>query len=394
MVLCPMKILMVAPQPFLESRGTPLSILGRLKALSELGHEVDLLTYSVGQNVSIPKVVIHRTPHIRFIRTVKVGPSLTKLFLDILLFIKAFRLLQKGRYDLLHSHEEASFFGILLARLFKVRHLYDMHSSLPQQLGNFQYTNSRVLIRLFEWLEYQAIHASDAVITVCPALEEQVKKVNGYIPHVMIENVASGGDPGAVSEEEVEKFQVAHSLAGKRIILYAGTFEPYQGLDLLVASAEQVIHRYKDAVFLLIGGNPSQVHSYQTRVKELGLSPYFRFIGMRPPEEIPPAIRLAHILVSPRINGTNTPLKIYGYLQSGKPIVATNIYTHTQVLSADVAVLVEPNPEALARGILTVLENPCLAAKLGAQARQMFEDHYGFPTFLQKTAQALQMALR
>jgi len=51
-----MKILMIAPQPFFEPRGTPFSVLGRLKAFSELGHEVDLVTYHVGQDVVIPKV--------------------------------------------------------------------------------------------------------------------------------------------------------------------------------------------------------------------------------------------------------------------------------------------------------------------------------------------------
>ena len=46
------------------------------------------------------------------------------------------------------------------------------------------------------------------------------------------------------------------------------------------------------------------------------------------------------MLVSPRIRGTNTPLKIYSYLRSGKPIVATDLLTHTQVLSPEVARLV------------------------------------------------------
>ena len=52
------------------------------------------------------------------------------------------------------------------------------------------------------------------------------------------------------------------------------------------------------------------------------------------------------ILVSPRIRGTNTPLKIYSYLRSGKPIVATDLLTHTQVLSPDVARLVAPDADA------------------------------------------------
>ena len=168
-----MNILMIAPQPFFEPRGTPFSVSGRLRALSQLGHDVDLVTYHVGQNLVIPRVAIFRTPVLRFVRHVPIGPSQTKLFLDVLLLFRALGLMLTKRYDLLHTHEEASFFGVLLARMFRVPHVYDMHSSLPQQLTNFQYTRFRPMVRLFEWLESRTINSSDAVITICPALAEQ-----------------------------------------------------------------------------------------------------------------------------------------------------------------------------------------------------------------------------
>ena len=95
-----MKILMIAPQPFFEPRGTPFSVLGRLRALSQLGHEVDLLTYPRGQDVKIPGVAIFRSLPRRCTRELPIGPSVIKLFLDIPLFLKAFCMLCRGRYDL------------------------------------------------------------------------------------------------------------------------------------------------------------------------------------------------------------------------------------------------------------------------------------------------------
>jgi glycosyltransferase involved in cell wall biosynthesis len=388
-----MKILMLAPQPFFEPRGTPFSILGRLKALSELGHQVDLLTYHLGQDVAFPNLIIHRTPYMKSIKAVKIGPGLTKLFLDILLFAKAFHMLKKARYDLLYTHEEASFFGILFAKKFRIRHLYEMHSSLPQQLSNFEFSRFRPLVRFFEWLEHKAINSSDAVVTVCPALEEHVKNINGHVPGVMIENVASKDHSEAITEEDINRFKALYSVNGEKIVLYTGTFEPYQGLSLLISSAALVLRQREDVVFLLVGGNPDQVRCYQASVKQLGLSSHFYFTGTRPPEEIPGFIRISHILVSPRISGTNTPLKIYPYLQSGKPIVATNIYSHTQVLSPDVAVLVDPTPETFAQGIVSVLGNLSLAERLGTQARLLSEDRYNFQAFIQKIARVLEIAM-
>jgi glycosyltransferase involved in cell wall biosynthesis len=385
---------MIAPQPFFEPRGTPFSVLGRLRALSHLGHEVDLVTYHIGKNVTLPGVSITRTPAIPFIRRISIGPSKTKLILDLLLFVKAFFMMLRTRYDLVHTHEEASFFGIFLAKLFRVRHLYDMHSSLPQQLSNFQYTHFRPLIRLFEWMERYVICSSNGVITICSALEKHAREVSAEVPQILIENVAVEGDAEKVPEEILEKFKATYALMGKRVILYAGTFEPYQGIDLLIASAERISRQYQDVVFLLMGGDESQVRQYQEKIDRLGLTSHFRLTGMRPPTEIPQAIRLSHLLVSPRIYGTNTPLKIYSYLHSGKPIVATNLPTHTQVLNHDVALLVDPHPDAFAKGISMILEGPESSREMGQRARRYFDAHYSFDIYLKKTEHILQLAGR
>ncbi len=385
---------MVAPQPFFQPRGTPFSVLGRLKALSELGHEVDLLTYHIGEDREIPGVKIHRIPKVPFIKSIGLGPSMKKIVLDAFLLFKTVRFLMKGKYDLLHTHEEASFFGILLARLFGVKHLYDMHSSPTEQLSNFKYTNFKPLIKLFDWIERRVVRSSSAVITICPALEEHVARINGHVPHVMIENVVIDTDPNSIPEEEVRAFAARHpAIEGKRVIFYAGTFEAYQGIDLLVESAKKVVEKCPDALFLMVGGKPGQVKLYQEQAHSLGLSRSFYFTGTRPPSEIPLFMRLSDVLVSPRTGGTNTPLKIYSYLQSGKPIVATDLYTHTQVLNDKVSVLAKPEAGAFADGIISVLQSTELAASLGKNAMQLFEASYSFGTYVQKTDSVLHMAL-
>src|SRR6185503_10380270 len=182
-----MKILMIAPEPFLETRGTPISVYQRLLALSSLGHAVDLLTYPVGQDVNIPGATIHRIPTIPFIKAVKIGPSWPKLILDIMIFFKAMTMLATKQYDVIHTHEEAVFFSMILAAIFHTRHLYDMHSSLPQQLKNFNRWNHWLFIKLFEQLEGWAIQTCDGVITISSDLREYVRKINPAAKQVMIE---------------------------------------------------------------------------------------------------------------------------------------------------------------------------------------------------------------
>ena len=155
-----MKVLMLAPEPFFQPRGTPISVHFRIKALSDLGHETDLITYPLGQDIPFPGFKIRRVPNILGLRAIKIGPSLPKLPLDGIMALSAFGALARRRYDLVYSHEEAAFFGIVLARLFGKPHLYDMHSSLPQQLTNFQFSTSPLLKTIFTRLEDAVLKSS------------------------------------------------------------------------------------------------------------------------------------------------------------------------------------------------------------------------------------------
>ncbi len=147
-----MKILMIAPEPFFQPRGTPFSEYHRLQALSKLGHTVDFLTYPIGENVEIANVRIVRSIKLPFIEQVKIGPSIVKIFLDIPLFIQAFWMAMTRRYDCIHTHEEAVIVGALLRKFFGFPHVYDMHSSLPEQMSNFGISRSRLLFKFGEYL--------------------------------------------------------------------------------------------------------------------------------------------------------------------------------------------------------------------------------------------------
>src|SRR5262245_2231281 len=136
---------MLAPEPFFEPRGTPFSEFHRIKALTALGHHVDLVTYPIGRDVSLPNLRIVRSLRPPFVRSVPIGPSAVKVVLDLFMLPTILRVALAGRYDAIHSHEEMGLIGVWLSRLLRVPHLYDMHSSLPQQLSNFKFSGSRLL---------------------------------------------------------------------------------------------------------------------------------------------------------------------------------------------------------------------------------------------------------
>ncbi len=377
----PLRILMVAPQPFFRPRGTPFSVLHRIRALTAIGYRVDLLTYPFGDDVAMPGLSIRRCAGIPLVTDVKIGPSIAKLLLDAPLLLATRAALQHGGYDVVHSHEEAAFFCAPLARRFGALHVYDMHSSLPHQLANFSAFDVAPIRKLFSGLERGVLASADGVITICRDLADIASRQCGDRPHAMIENT---GDDGECFDPAAAGIPSLPPAAGRRVVLYTGTLEPYQGIDLLLESFRTVRTVMPAAHLVLVGGRPVQVDGYRQLAARLGIGDAVTFTGQLPPSAIPGHLVAADVIVSPRSTGTNTPLKIYSYLRSGKPIVATNLYTHTQTLDPAVAELVDPTPQGLAAGLLRVLADPDHGRGLAEAARGLAEREYSDVAYLRK----------
>jgi glycosyltransferase involved in cell wall biosynthesis len=390
-----MKALVIAPQPFFTPRGTPFSIYYRTLISSELGVKIDLLTYGEGQDVEIPNVNFIRIPRFKFLGNAKVGPSGLKLFLDIFIFFKMMALLLSNKYDYVHAHEEAVFFAFFLKPLFRYKLVYDMHSSLPQQLTNFNFTTSKFLINVFKKLENACLRSSSAVITICPDLYFYVDSViTKKEKHFLIENsifdkvVLKSNNKIDIDSTGDHILKIPED---KKVILYAGTLESYQGIDILIRSFAYVIEKELNVLLLIVGGTPEQVKNFSKLVEELKIGNNIIFTGRVPQSIAKQYTCHADVLVSPRSAGTNTPLKIYEQLASGIPLVATNIYSHTQVLTDDTAFLVDPVPEKLAEGLISALCSNGLAKQKSDNAKKLYEEKYSRKIYKQKMTNLLEI---
>jgi glycosyltransferase involved in cell wall biosynthesis len=382
-----MKILMISPQPFFEPRGTPISVYQRLEALTALGHEIDLITYHVGKNVEMPNLKIHRVRGHKVIQHVRIGPSRAKILLDVQIFFRAIRMLLAKRYDVIHSHEEAAFFSMFLAWIFRTRHLYDMHSVLSNQLTNFSFGRKSIFVKAFELLERLVLKTCHAVITVGPDLEQYVKTAGKSIRVVMIENIALHAYQTPVQAEAISELKQKLNLEGRLPIVYTGTYERYQGLEMALECVDWVRKKYPNVIFIFVGAKVYQAQEWTEKAKSLGLSDHTLFLNVVPPEDSMVYLACAAALISPRLEGTSTPLKIYSYLHAEKPIIATSITSHTQVLTQATALLVAPNSQAFADGILKVLDDPELADRLGKNANQLAQDKFGRQDYITKVKQ-------
>ncbi|MCK4708183.1 MAG: glycosyltransferase, partial [Gammaproteobacteria bacterium] len=332
------------------------------------------------QDVDLPGVRILRGPRFAFLGNVKIGPSALKLFLDIFLTLRTIGLLLTNRYDFVHAHEEAVFFCRFLKPIFRFKLIYDMHSSLPQQLTNFNFTKSDFLIALFKKLEDSCLQNADAVITICPALAEYVDGlITDHDKHQLIEN--SIFDPVKLASQNTtdnnaEITDIPLSEGDSPLILYAGTLEYYQGIDIMLKGFAIAHKQNQNLRMVVAGGSVQQVEHYRNLAKKLGIDEFCRLTGRVPQQVAKKMMEKATVLASPRTAGDNTPLKVYELLASGKSMFATNIYSHTQVLTDDVAFMVDPTAEGIAQGMLDSTANNDEVAEKIKNARKLYDEKY------------------
>ena len=379
------RILMVAPVPVFTPRGTPIAILNRCRALSLLGHRVDLITYPIGEDVPVPNLRYLRGPAIPGLASVKVGPSPAKLPLNAGLLLPLLRHLRRGRYDVLHTHEEAGLFGAWLHRRAGVPHVHDLHNDLAMATENYGYSARHPFVRFAGWLEGRIISTAATTIVIYPDLAELVQRHAPSTPVHVVHNVAL--EPPADSAL-VGDLRRAWAPAGEPLVVYTGTLEPYQGIDVLLEGFAAAGPWDGGAAprLVVVGGRDDQIAELRPRAAGLGVGERVVFTGLRPPGEIPACMAAADVLVSARSTGSNIPLKIYSYLRAGKPIVATDIRSHTQVLDETTAVLVDYSPTAIAAGLTKVVSDPAFGRDLGAAAARTAADRYSPTAYLHEIA--------
>lgn len=371
-----MNILLLAPHPFYQERGTPIAVDLLLRALAKRGDRVDVLTYAEGETRDYgPRVAIHRIQTPRFLRNIRPGFSLKKLLCDAYLAPHAMRMARKTAYDCIHAVEESAFIARRIGRKLGIPYVFDMDSSMPRQIADKRPILSP-LLPLMRALERRVIRDAVAVVPMCDAIAQDAAQAGAARIEVLRDISLV---PADVRYDPAQGFRQG-GIRGPAV-LYIGNLEPYQGIDLLLQAFAQAAPRVPDAALVIAGGRADDIATYRAKAQALGIGPRTHFLGPRPIGHMAHLFHDADLLVSPRTQGENTPMKIYSYLDSGKPTLATRLPTHTQVLNDDVAALVEPTPDAMAEGLVRLLGDAALRQELAENARRLAQSTYSLPAF-------------
>lgn len=374
------KILLISPQPFFQWRGSPIRINFNIQALSELGYSVDLLTLPIGERREVEGVDIIRVANPLQVQQIPIGPSPHKIFFDFLIFFKGLQLIRKNKYLVIHGVEEAGIIAVLLSWFAGCKVIFEKHSD------PFSYKKSflkNTLLSVYALAERITVKCADAVICTGAGLVKQVEKMGTSTRAFHIFDIPSSLiEPIPENVEQIR--QKLQQQKDEVLITFVGSFAVYQGVDLLIESIPEVVRTCPQARIIIIGGTADEIEKRKTTLQQPGVLEAVSFIGMIAPDILPDYLSASDILLSPRISGVNTPLKLLDYFKAGRAIVATDVEANCLILNKDLANLADPEPTAMAAAIVSLVEDDGKREAMGRQGRKLYESTYNFHNYTKK----------
>lgn len=168
--------------------------------------------------------------------------------------------------------------------------------------------------------------------------------------------------------------ELDEGLKDKKILVYTGNFRTKgvgKGVDEILTS--MAILKDPGLVFLAVGGSDEEIRFYKQMAADMDLNAAF-FLPRQSQERLALFQKIADVLLMPFPNKAHyayfmSPVKMFEYMASKRPIIASSLPSIREVLNDKNALLVkEGDPEDLAEGIRKILSDKKLAENLAAQA--------------------------
>jgi glycosyltransferase involved in cell wall biosynthesis len=265
----------------------------------------------------------------------------------------------------------------VIAKLTGSRCVFEKHSDPASHREGLV---KNVVLWGYRQVEAFTIRRSDAVIGTGLGLVDLIRQI---APASIVHHIFD--IPSSLAEADEDKVNVIRSVLQRApadiVITYVGSFAVYQGIDLMFESMPIVLREHENARFVIIGGSDEEIAERKAWLSLQGIDDAVKFVGKIPPDELPNYLVASDVLLSPRIAGNNTPLKLLDYLKAGRAIVATDNQSNRLILDDSNAMLVEPTPEAYAEGIAHLVEEESSRSRLAAKGHSLIATIYNFEQF-------------
>jgi len=360
------KVLTIAACPFPAPRGTPTRILRLAEGIAELGHEIHVVAYHLGEPLDDAPFHLHRISDVLGYKRTESGPSYQKLWVDWKLSRKVRDLLHLQRFDLIHAHHyEGLVAGLMARRGLDIPIIFDAHTLAQAELPHYPLA---IPYRVARWLGGQFDRHLPGLADYCITASDQLAVTLQNVSNDLSNNVSV-----VTNGVELAHFSRASRPANsgnKNRLIYTGNLAPFQGVDLLLEMFAALCDEREDVV-LVIATNDDTA-ALEITVERLGLRGKVDF-RKSDYESLPQLLASADIALNPRLRCDGVPQKLLNYMAAGCPVVsmagsAPHVeHEHSALLVHD------PSSTAFLAGVRRLLNDPGLAKRLGRAARRVAE---------------------
>ncbi len=365
------KVAMVAACPFPANWGTPGAIREMSETLADMGHEIHIVTYPYGEDLSVGRAKLWRPWYWRNGAQLHSGPSYQKLLFDFLMIFELCRVVRRERIDIIHAHNYEGVIIGMIAKLFTRRPLlYNAVNLMSDELPSSGFIRPRFLARAIAGvLDWFVPKFPDHFIAITEDLRRAMIKHG--VPDSRISFVPCGVKPEMFDRADPTALRERYGVGDRPVIMYTGITSPFQRIDYLLKAFATVLKEEPSALLTVVSPleHDPNYPAHKAVADSLGVSPSVIWVEGHTLEELPDYLAMATVTVIPRPEIPGHPIKLLNYMAARKPTVcfagAAKGVKHMQ----EVLIVPDHDCEALGQGIVTLLRDPALARKLGANAR-------------------------
>jgi glycosyltransferase involved in cell wall biosynthesis len=254
----------------------------------------------------------------------------------------------------------------------------ELPSHYPRLSGN-----SSLLARLRR-MEDECLSRADRVITVCRRTARYLTERGCEESKIVV--IPNAADPPGSSPRfpaEVEVFEETAS-RGEKVILYAGTLAPWQGLHTLLEAVAFLGHR-RDFHLVVAASSAKGVARFRKLLLLMGLSERVTILAGVHHRAMPFLYTRAYLSTAPLARGARNelqgccPLKIVESMACGTPVIASDLPAVRELIDSGAdGMLVSPgSSRALAGGLEVLLDNGAMRDRLAAGACDRARREFG-----------------
>jgi len=339
--------------------------------LSDMGHNVHIVTYPMGQeDIRVRRATVHRTAPFRPETNAKVGPSPDKFVRDFQLLRLLSRVIREEQIDLIHAHNyEGALVGLMAKWLTGRPMLYNAVNLMRDELAGYRFIRPAWLAHgLARGLDWFIPIFPDHITAVSPELREWF--IEQGVSPARIDMVPAGIEPELFDHPEPEKFRDHYPINGRQVVMYTGVLNAFQRVDYLLRAFAIALREKPEALLLVVSPLVSETHEREHRqlAAELGISDSVIWISPHSLADLPSYLALADVCVVPRPECPGHPVKLLNYMLAAKPVVSFAGGAKGVRHLHDAFIAPNHDVEGLGGGIVTLLNDRALATRLAANA--------------------------